>query len=733
MNDEPSPTALADRPRHPHRLAVVAACAGLGFVVLAILAHRIAFFPIDLTLTRSVQGVHAPWFDAPLMVLNRLGFPPLVDVVYGSIILGMFATGRRWEAVAAGFAALGGAGLNNLTKMIVARPRPDADLIAVEHHINNGTFPAGHVLNFTAFAGFLCYLIAARRAPSWHRTVLIALLVLLIALMGVARIHSGEHWPTDVLGGYLLGGAWLAVTVEFYRWGRRRIRHGGDPRSGDDREESPRVRPLMPRVGSADRRDRVGHRMGLDAGSVRSALILILLTALAPYVGAAEASSNDTTTPSTATAAVAATDRNASAPADTSDLGPTSAPPWNPSRAIPRRRTWEQVVLMPGRIISLPLSGLGYVTRAGMLHVEDNGLIPMAPRTGQTRPQRLLVLQLPGLEDGAGLGAAAELVSPWAPRLPRLSARYAATILNYNSTLLGASLGPIALQYGFDWRPQDDFYGVGTSTSRDSLSDFAAQGEFARGVFRWGASRDTARAHPHFRINAWGGPRSLVTRAGRDSKQVSYEARFPALGSATLDRRVEHLVYGGSVSTDWRSGRPHWNHGGRLMLGVERYDTPTRALALRSSRSGGAQFTRYSVATEGGISFMRDPRTIRLMLRLTDQSVGSGADHFLISDMARLGGRDGLAGFVPGRFHDMDLLHTRLMYVFPLARLFEFEVHSEWGAVYRDVWKDATLGTLKHSFGLSLRARSDAAPRGALGLDLSSEGMRIRYALGGVE
>jgi undecaprenyl-diphosphatase len=224
MSDQPSPTVVADRPRHPHRLAIVAACAGLGFVVLAIMAHQTAFFPIDLTLTRSVQSVHVPWFDAPLMVLNRLGFPPLVEVIYGSIILVIFATGRRREAEAAGFAALGGVGLNNLAKLIVARPRPDPALIAVEHHINSGSFPAGHVLNFTAFAGCLCYLVAVSRVPSWHRTALIALLILLIALMGLARVHSGEHWPSDVLGAYLLGIVWLAASVRFYEWRRRRRR-----------------------------------------------------------------------------------------------------------------------------------------------------------------------------------------------------------------------------------------------------------------------------------------------------------------------------------------------------------------------------------------------------------------------------------------------------------------------------------------------------------------------------
>jgi hypothetical protein len=224
-----------------------------------------------------------------------------------------------------------------------------------------------------------------------------------------------------------------------------------------------------------------------------------------------------------------------------------------------------------------------------------------------------------------------------------------------------------------------------------------------------------------------------VTRTGRDSRETSYELLFPALGAATLDRRIEHLMYGGSLATDWRSGTPHWSRGARLALSAERYDTPAHALALHTSQLEGARFTRWTIESEGGASFMRDPRTIRLLVRLTDQSVASGGERFLLSDLARLGGRDGLAGFGPGRFQDLDLLYGKVTYVFPLARLFEFELHSEVGAVYPDVWSDAKLGTLHHSFGLSLSARGDTAPRGALGFDVSSEGMRVRYVLGRIE
>jgi undecaprenyl-diphosphatase len=43
--------------------------------------------------------------------------------------------------------------------------------------------------------------------------------------MGVARVYFGEHWPTDVLGGYLLGTLWLVVVIELYERWRGRSGH----------------------------------------------------------------------------------------------------------------------------------------------------------------------------------------------------------------------------------------------------------------------------------------------------------------------------------------------------------------------------------------------------------------------------------------------------------------------------------------------------------------------------
>ena len=196
--------------------------AGVAFLALAVLAHRIPYFPIDLEITRALQGVHTPWLEAPFAALNAFGFAPIVTIAFALVILALFAWGRRWEAASEALLSVGAVVLANVVKWIVARPRPAADLVHVAHHIASPGFPAGHVLNLTPFAGFICYLAFVRWPPSWRRTALIALLLLSIAMMGPARIHDGEHWPSDVLGAYLLGFVWLSVVVAIYEWGRKR-------------------------------------------------------------------------------------------------------------------------------------------------------------------------------------------------------------------------------------------------------------------------------------------------------------------------------------------------------------------------------------------------------------------------------------------------------------------------------------------------------------------------------
>jgi membrane-associated phospholipid phosphatase len=191
------------------------------FVGIAILAHTSPYFPIDLTVTRAIQSIQSPVFERIMVAVSWIGFAPQVDILGAMVILLLYFSGLRWEAATAVFAA-GGIALGSLVKLIVYRPRPSADLVHVFAQLPTSGFPSGHVLMCTAFIGFLTFLGYTLLKKSWERSLLLGAFAVLIVLMGLSRMYLGQHWFSDVMGAYLLGSLWLALTIRVYRWGKTR-------------------------------------------------------------------------------------------------------------------------------------------------------------------------------------------------------------------------------------------------------------------------------------------------------------------------------------------------------------------------------------------------------------------------------------------------------------------------------------------------------------------------------
>jgi undecaprenyl-diphosphatase len=192
------------------------------FVALAVAAHFVPYFRIDLTITRAVQSYHGAVFDTLMRGLSWLGFVPQVDVLAALAVVLLFITGLRWESVTAAF-ALCAVALGALVKALVTRPRPSADLVHVFQQLPTSGFPSGHTLMAAAFYGFLAFLGYTLLKPSWGRTLFLVVFAALIGLMGPSRIYLGQHWFSDVAGAYVLGSLWLALTIRVYRWGKPRF------------------------------------------------------------------------------------------------------------------------------------------------------------------------------------------------------------------------------------------------------------------------------------------------------------------------------------------------------------------------------------------------------------------------------------------------------------------------------------------------------------------------------
>jgi Membrane-associated phospholipid phosphatase len=217
---------VTSRPKREYRtfLFQVSLFAAIGaFAVLTFMVKTTPSFPIDLEIERALQSINSPIFAGLMYLISWPGFSPQSFILSVLIVLAIYLLGLRWEAITAVIAALLPPLVNVLVKDWIRRPRPTIDLVNVFGILNSYSFPSGHVMFYVGFFGFLWFLVYTLLKRSWRRTLLLIFLGSLIALVGISRIYLGQHWPSDVLGAYLLGGLTLVGILQFYRWGKKRF------------------------------------------------------------------------------------------------------------------------------------------------------------------------------------------------------------------------------------------------------------------------------------------------------------------------------------------------------------------------------------------------------------------------------------------------------------------------------------------------------------------------------
>jgi len=102
-----------------------------------------------------------------------------------------------------------GASINYILKQLFQRQRPDL-LKLVE--ISGYSFPSGHSMSSVIFYGFIIFL-CLKYAKHWSKYLAAAILSLLVFMIGISRIYLGVHYASDVLGGFIIGLAWLVFYI----------------------------------------------------------------------------------------------------------------------------------------------------------------------------------------------------------------------------------------------------------------------------------------------------------------------------------------------------------------------------------------------------------------------------------------------------------------------------------------------------------------------------------------
>jgi len=162
-----------------------------------------------------------------LQVVSFLGKPIFLVFSIGLPGLWVLRHGGRKLAIFLAVTCLGGGAIDTAVKVAVGRPRPQVDEPIIEAFGNS--FPSGHSMQAVVCYGalllvFLPLLSATRRKQA------IAATIALVLAIGFSRLALGVHFVSDVLGGYVLGGAWLAASVAAFEiWREDRGRRPTHP------------------------------------------------------------------------------------------------------------------------------------------------------------------------------------------------------------------------------------------------------------------------------------------------------------------------------------------------------------------------------------------------------------------------------------------------------------------------------------------------------------------------
>ncbi|ROS77032.1 phosphatase PAP2 family protein [Cellulomonas sp. PhB143] len=110
--------------------------------------------------------------------------------------------------------------LSMLLKGLVARPRPEAELMSVAGLETSFSFPSGHTIGASTLVLVTGYLVWRRTGGGRALAVWALVSVVVVVLVGGSRLYLGYHFLTDVLAGVCVGVAVLGLVVAVDRWHR---------------------------------------------------------------------------------------------------------------------------------------------------------------------------------------------------------------------------------------------------------------------------------------------------------------------------------------------------------------------------------------------------------------------------------------------------------------------------------------------------------------------------------
>ena len=205
-----------------YAIAAILVAVPFSFLLLQVLSGGPAT-RVDLGVAESVhEWIRDSDFLIGLSwVFSFLGIPPFFYVTIGAAAYWFYRRGYwRLSLFMITTPLLSGL-ISTVIKVLVDRPRPVFDEPIAEAF--GKSFPSGHAMTGTVGYGVLLLAFLPFIPAKWKPRAIVAY-VLLVLGIAASRLGLGVHYLSDVVGGMVLGAAWLCVSVATFRIWRREQR-----------------------------------------------------------------------------------------------------------------------------------------------------------------------------------------------------------------------------------------------------------------------------------------------------------------------------------------------------------------------------------------------------------------------------------------------------------------------------------------------------------------------------
>ena len=192
-----------------------------AFLLLSLFVSKQVTRPLDLTVTQALQHYGFKALDYGMYFFTLLGS---IEFSCFALLVVCWYLYRKyqWSGVFIYlffFMAL--SGVEYIWKYVVAYTPPGPEFnrnpfhFAIVSVATPYSFPSGHTFRSVFLLGIWCQRLNQKYMPAHGNSMIQKVIILILSFtIGISRIYLGDHWMSDVVGGFLLAGIGLLLVSQ---------------------------------------------------------------------------------------------------------------------------------------------------------------------------------------------------------------------------------------------------------------------------------------------------------------------------------------------------------------------------------------------------------------------------------------------------------------------------------------------------------------------------------------